>query len=1121
MNPLKTDNKISNLKALGKEYSAENVSLLIGAGFSKNAHPDFPNWNQLLSDMIIELYNGRFADSSSRVIKKGPHKAVVNKEFRKQKIQEIIDEVGYLEIVSLFLNKKGIREAVEVYIEERTPYADLASGQFIIPHKKTSVKINNDDLSLHEKVLEGKWEQIYTTNYDNLLEYVAKIKSKEWQKITNGYDLSFSDTKKNIIKIHGSLRNNEDRINNKKFEFDGCYDHCYIITKEDYDNYSTQHEAFAQLMRISLLKGVFCLVGFSGNDPNFLSWIKWVKDILIKSQKSSSESKTKVYVITIDDKEISKELQLYYANHYISVIPLKSEDIKKELKVTSDNPKELINAFLNYLYESNKKENNLYSNYWKEIVSNQSNENTSDLLKLSMELGFKKDVFYQRNYLDKMTFSDKIISIPQIELALLAISDTCSTVEYYRLENEISQNINNISADYKQLYYKIKNRSLTLTNSNSSFFETRDKNAAYYEDSLKCAFNLDFDNLKTKLENWKPTGIYIINKASLMSLFDLPLAKALLLDYVNNENDFERNKYLAIQTLNFFRDWNEKNYSTANYKNQNLDSFYNLRDELLNDILDSKKKIKPYGSDSVISYRNKTYESIRLLNFFIDTGPQITSRMYVNIDSSKWYQVFKELYIYYPYACFYFSLQFDSEDTIQRISQDIAYSDDLKIETEYFLLKSLDNIIEKKIPTKLIKSTFLMCSHLMCAVNTKKWETKFIRIWDEYFLPKFDIDDRRSNIFIFIKAGLPQLKSTKNKLKIILDCIAYRQTNYSNSIDILYYLNTPKMKLDNDSRITINNFIENISESSEISIAGNLYNILTVDNIDFVSEKINQFLKSKVKIPDITIYACAYFLNKAKKEKESLKKYILENNGLWDNGINNDSATHPDFIKLSRFESNIQWNSSEVRAIYLKLNISLNQLLNSKFYDRKDDFFKSMHSSLLDEMLNFISKNYKILSNEQGYDDLVHLLQRELKDIRGFDDLNDGLTSDDSDQVYTSLNLLHRQIKDNRIEDFSYQLGLLISRFLNKRKEGLRYCFDYLNFFIQTYYIKKEIPSDLEESIILGLNQYNKDVLISLDLDVPKMSKHLISLSELFFKKGKESAGIKYWLNFKKERRFN
>lgn len=33
-------------------------------------------------------------------------------------------------------------------------------------------------------------------------------------------------------------------------------------------------------MRIAMLQGVFCLVGFSGTDPNYLAWVRWMSDIL-------------------------------------------------------------------------------------------------------------------------------------------------------------------------------------------------------------------------------------------------------------------------------------------------------------------------------------------------------------------------------------------------------------------------------------------------------------------------------------------------------------------------------------------------------------------------------------------------------------------------------------------------------------------------------------------------------------------------------------------------------------------------------------------------------------------------------------------------------------------------
>lgn len=1116
---METKNYTAHLKALAKEYSSENVSLLIGAGFSKNALSDFPSWGELLTDMIMEMYREKFINNPDKFVIINPHVRKLNKNFKKEKVQEIINEVGYLEIVSNFLKKKTMREAIEVYIEERTPYAH--DNKFVIPYNNRSIAIEESTLSLHEKLLEGKWEQIYTTNYDNLLEYTAKIKSKEWQEITNGYDLSFSDTKKNIIKIHGSLRTIEERNENKKFVFDNCHEHCYIITKEDYDNYPIQHEAFTQLMRITLLKGVFCLIGFSGNDPNFLSWLKWVKDILVRKQKDGSTPKIKVYIITIDDKEISPELELYYANHHICLIPLKNPTIKQEINGNGNVTKELINDFLEYLYDSGKKEEELYNQFWDGISRDKLSVESSELLALSKELGFKKDIYFQKHYLSRITFPDIDPNVLQLEFALLAISDICSTIESYRLEEKLFKNINNFSPQYQELYSKLKNRNLVLTNSPDVFFEIEDKDSLYFDKVLKCAFNLDFETLKVMLDDWQPKGIYVINKASLMSLFDTSAAKELLLGYINNKDDNYRNEYLAVQTLNFLRDWNEKKYSTTNYKNQSLDSFYDVRDELIKDVLDVKEKIKPRGKDVENSISKKTQEALRLLNFFINTGPQITSKTYVNIDSSKWYQIFKELYIYFPYPCFYFTLQFETEDTIQRIGQDFADSDHLIQETEFLLLKSLDNIIEKRIPKKMVKSTYLICSNMLCAVKPSKWEKKFIKIWDEYLLLSFASDDRRNEVFTFIKSGLPQLKSRKNKIKVIIDCINHRDKNFENSIDMLYYLKASRIKLDSESSNIINNFIKNISKPIEISIAGNLYNILTSDNINIVSEKITQFLKSDNKIPNNTIYQCTYFLKKTKIETNLIKNYIINNQKLWDNGISEKSATYSEFYRLSHFEYNLKWNISEIKTIFFKLKISLKQLLNSEFYKNDDGFFKNSYTSLLDEMFSFLVKNNVALLKEPDYVDLVDSLETELQKQRGFKSLNEGLTSDDTDQVYLAINLLYRQIKESTIDKYCYQLNLLVFRFLNKKKEGLPYCFDVLDYFVKTYFVKTEMPNNIEESLILGLNQYDKDVLIELNLDVPKMSKHLSSLAEVLAKKGNTSIGIEYWLKFKKEKRFN
>lgn len=121
---------------------------------------------------------------------------------------------------------------------------------------------------------------------------------------------------KNIIKLHGTLRGTED-----DFGFDNDPKIQYIIAKEDYETYPIKHEAFTQLMRISLLQESYCLIGFSGVDPNFIEWVKWVRDILEKGNDKEDKN-YKIYLIDFNDIKVEEDVQLFYKNHKIYRIPL-------------------------------------------------------------------------------------------------------------------------------------------------------------------------------------------------------------------------------------------------------------------------------------------------------------------------------------------------------------------------------------------------------------------------------------------------------------------------------------------------------------------------------------------------------------------------------------------------------------------------------------------------------------------------------------------------------------------------------------------------------------------------------------------------------------------------------
>lgn len=164
---------VIHLKNLKEKYQKGLVSVIVGAGFSRNACEDYPLWQDLLSDMVVDLYKEEIETSYLRYKEINPGDKTSLDDFTKDEIPNIIRKVGYLRLVSEFISQKGYREAIEHYIEERIPYIDTDSGKFKYAGKNKSKTTNivPENFAAHTKLLEGRnWERIYTTNYDGLLE---------------------------------------------------------------------------------------------------------------------------------------------------------------------------------------------------------------------------------------------------------------------------------------------------------------------------------------------------------------------------------------------------------------------------------------------------------------------------------------------------------------------------------------------------------------------------------------------------------------------------------------------------------------------------------------------------------------------------------------------------------------------------------------------------------------------------------------------------------------------------------------------------------------------------------------------------------------------------------------
>jgi len=446
------------LKTLKQKLDGQAMSLLIGAGFSKNFNKDvFPNWWELIFDMVREGLETELTDRYKQIYPKGRINGKVYDQFLKDRIEKHIENIGPLEAVSEFIRRKGYREAVDVRIESKTPFIDIENSILYINYNVDGKPIRRlataEEMSIHQKVVALPWNNIYTTNYDNLLEssvdimvgaefqqaiddlsseinleqqelrinenefdeIKAKIEELENrinktkttigvlpldpgvgidentlkelipQKATleriiyfkidelKGKDERLAELKRNqgqvnslvtyssqlalkkngnIIKLHGSVRTN----NTTEYGFDNDARMHYVISKEDFDDYPIKHEAFTQLMRISLLQESFCLLGFSGIDPNFLAWIGWVRDVIERKKTDLDKQQEKIYLIDVGDQPANLEKAQFHLNHRIAFIPLAHPDCRKFLEdqtgrtlSAKPGPQGLVDLFLDYL----------------------------------------------------------------------------------------------------------------------------------------------------------------------------------------------------------------------------------------------------------------------------------------------------------------------------------------------------------------------------------------------------------------------------------------------------------------------------------------------------------------------------------------------------------------------------------------------------------------------------------------------------------------------------------------------------------------------------------------------------------------------------------------------------
>lgn len=757
---------IDHLKAIKSKLHANKMSVMIGAGFSKNVDPRFLSWYELLQDIVLYLYADEIEEKCiSRKIRSQKEKD----NLKKKQIERIVEREGYLGIVSQYIKRKGFREAIEVFIESYTPCCNKEGKKIILKGiykgKPFEDELTRKDFSAHINLLQLPWNNVYTTNYDNLLESVVNpsieqeikkereytekelkslyqrqeltinelisldekiaeielflseyidatnpmgikttlsipdsqikdkqdkrtklfvergkqrfelmqternIKDKEIARINLEQRLSQCFTtvtesaelglkrNKNIIKLHGDLRTTE----KSKFGFDGDNQRHYIIASEDYDKYPFKHEAFTQLMRISLLQESYCLLGFSGTDPNFIAWLSWVRDIIERKEKDAKDD-YKIYLIEVrtdneKDEITRKGKEAFFHNHHIVKIPIWEPKIIKFLEsqthlsgTDNNDPKQLVNLLFSYLSDGkniNEPEAYIelfkqaqYDKLWREIISKENGSGIKINTKIDAsqieQLSRSKRIpsLSQNRYLNKQDVWESATQLIEgvnekgketlAKLLLLAVRDSFLSPGdiWYSKEQDIIFPFLETNGQATELCRSLLREAVLdvnkkLYNELYSYYKDNsvDKDSLIYESILYSAFTLDFDKLKKELYRWQPekASHWNIKKIGLISLFDAKESEKILAELDEFFQDIPLQEQLYILEIQYYiiRCINPsspkatelfkkiKEYERLGFKEM-MDNF----DYLCKEFSRKKEKIQPYGDDRFMVSNN-------------------------------------------------------------------------------------------------------------------------------------------------------------------------------------------------------------------------------------------------------------------------------------------------------------------------------------------------------------------------------------------------------------------------------------------------------------------------------------------------------------------------------------
>lgn len=679
-----------------------------------------------------------------------------------------------------------------------------------------------------------------------------------------------------------------------------------------------------------------------------------------------------------------------------------------------------------------------YRQLWDNILNSKdlSKKEIENIIKKREKCRFSKVIFPQEYFVQRLMTKEPLTENKAFLFAL-AVKDIGQIpsyyVNYHKEDEELSK---------QPIWIQLIEREKTLHGSMETMVEI-EENWAIYEQILRYLFNLDFAKSKELLCNWDAINYWLQNKVMRMAVYEDQYKEAQkILDETIKKEKNPSEKLYEVILANFISHTWPQPYSTDNYWRYGLDGQGDMLSFMMSSLRDKKQKPKRRGwigsTWNIGSNHGDYVKSLRILQFIIDSGIYVSLPGYIMFDIANWYVVFQNLFEYFPYPCFFYSIQYNDRDVQRRIGEDYAYNEKLQKFNEDILIKSLNAIGKDETPMYFKTGILNVTATMYIAVDEELWFEIFKESVFKTFLQRLQ-DAKDSDELVFnVKFALGSIRNPDNIYWAFQQLIA----RYSMNDGIV-------------SGIIVNNlliqYIQKKVKINDILLFPNvlsrktLFLLNTLNNEGFLSDEfISSFCKiiHGTDVLDIPRDRVALFqlFNLTKNDKQSVEKikHCFLSMDIWHCGILNDKEfgwTEPMYIRLNLLNDKIIWTDDEFDIIKDNLikNVSLYDKAHKSLHE--DTFIKSIQVLYLSDMIKFIdglepNRRESLLSCRE-------IIEKLLLDRTEYADNIDLMMSEQSADVDRAMGNICEGIVHNGIEKYRDDIDFLIDRAIMKKPVAL------------------------------------------------------------------------------------